>query len=144
METFWTVGIVGLLGVNALFLVLLLALTRQIGVILVRLGPSVARETADGLAVGRRLDSVVLHDVRGGEHSIAPVKFGSTLLLFMAPGCQACRELVNGVRSFATQYADQVRTLVVSTAAPTELDDFYISRLAPTVPYIRDRAFADQ
>jgi methylamine dehydrogenase accessory protein MauD len=129
---------------NALFLVLLLALTRQIGVILVRLGPTVARETVDGLTVGALLDPVVLRDVGGSEHRVGPAAYGSTLLLFVAPGCQTCRELVSGVRAFAAQYAHDVRTLAISTAAPTDLDEFYLSRLSPTVPYIRDRAFADQ
>ncbi|MDQ2913455.1 MAG: hypothetical protein M3T56_09385 [Chloroflexota bacterium] len=144
METFWTTGIVVLIAANAMFLALLLALTRQIGVILVRLGPTVARETADGLAVGALLEPAVLRDVAGVEHRIAPAKRGSTLLLFIAPGCQSCRELVTGVRAFANQYARDVRTLAISTAAPSELDAFYVSRLSPTVPYIRDRAFADQ
>ncbi|MEK6225514.1 MAG: hypothetical protein AABM40_04380 [Chloroflexota bacterium] len=144
MDTFWTLGIVVLFAVNALFLVMLLALTRQIGVILVRLGPTVARETVDGLAVGAFLESVVLRDISGTEHRVGPAAYGSTLLLFIAPGCQTCRELVSGVRAFAAQYARDVRTLAISTAAATELDEFYLSRLSPTVPYIRDRAFADQ
>jgi len=144
METFWTLS-VALLGVaNLGFLVLLLALTRQVGLILVRLGPTVARETTDSLPVGRQLESVNLADIRGKVHAVQPVKYGQTLLVFVSPACQACRELLSGLRAFASQYSRDVRTLVISTAVANELDVQYSTQLGPTVPYIRDRRFADQ
>ena len=141
MEAFWTLGVI-LLGVaNLTFMVLLLALTRQVGLILVRLGPSVARETVDSLPIGERMDPVSLTDTRGLTHVIQPTKYGQTLLVFVAPACESCRDLLKGLRAFATQYAHDVRVFVISTAPESDLDPVYASQLAPVVPYIRDRAF---
>jgi methylamine dehydrogenase accessory protein MauD len=140
METFWTVGIV-VLGIgNVLCLLLLLAFARELGVILVRLGPSTARATVDGPTIGEVLEPIVLTDLHGGVHGIAATKTQQTLLVFMAPSCSSCRDLIPGLRTMKRQYAGVVRIYAVGSQ-PHSRDREFAAALDP-VPFALDEQLA--
>lgn len=144
METFWTGGIVVLALVNLLYLLVLLAVVRQLGILLVRLGPATARVTAAGPQVGSVFEPVTLTDVQGRPVRIGPTKHEATLLVFISPRCEACHGLLPSLEPFARQYRDVARVITVSTISDqTAADAATLGALGPTVTLVRDRTFAE-
>jgi len=82
-------------------LVVVLALTRQLGVLHERITPVGALMLNKGLAVGERAPTVEVQDLAGGNLSVgSPRSDGkSTLLLFVSPTCPVCKSLLPIVKS---------------------------------------------
>ena len=82
-------------------LLLILALARQVGRILVRLGPSGADalETSDGPAIGERMGEIEV-PINGDGVLRVPQEGRRVLLAFLSlTSCDACRSLVRGTRT---------------------------------------------
>jgi len=143
MEAVITFGLVGLGILNVVFLLLLLAFARQLGVVLVRLGPSTVRATASGPQIGERVEPFSVVDRFGVTHAVDRTKFESTLLVFVSPACGACRDLAPGLGTFSRDYLDRLRVYVVSTVVASDAADSdasFVGALGGNVPFSRDRA----
>lgn len=84
-----------------------LALARQLGLLLARVGPDRARPTADGPDLDDNLvDLVTMPDVTATLRPFGSAKRPGTLLVFTKMGCGLCESLVEHLRSFAKAYKD--------------------------------------
>lgn len=136
METFQTIGIILLAVASLAFFVLLLALIRELGIILVRLGPVYAKPTKEGPQIGERVEPLEIADLSGKTHYIRPTKFQQQLLVFVAPGCPVCSELLPGLRTLAADYRDRAIVFAISSSERTPEDFDYAKKLQPFVSYI--------
>lgn len=144
MEAFWTAGILLLAVVNTVYLLVMLAVLRQVGIMLVRLGPATARIAEAGPAIGSALEPVTLTDTRGNRIQVGPTKHGLTVIAFLSPRCDACRGLIPSLEPFARQYRDLAHVIAVSTVdEPTGHDDAALSAIGTAVPLVRSRSFAE-
>ena len=82
-------------------LAVVLALTRQLGVLHERIAPVGALMLNKGLAVGEQAPAMDLVDLDGASRNVgAPRSDGrSTLLLFVSPTCPVCKSLLPVVRT---------------------------------------------
>ena len=136
MEAFWTFGVVVSLVANLVFLLVVLSFARELGIILVRIGPAYSKETASGPAVGERLEPFEITDLQGNNHWVSTTKFRHQLLLFLSPACSNCKELLPGLHTLAKDYRDSVQVFAVSSGEQTPEDYENAKRLGPLVPYV--------
>ncbi|MBV8852063.1 MAG: hypothetical protein JOY91_01620, partial [Sinobacteraceae bacterium] len=101
-------------------LVVVLALTRQLGVLHERIAPAGALMLNRGLAVGEAVPVIDAVDLEGEALRIgAPSGSGkSTLIVFLSPTCPVCESLLPVLRS--SQRAEQ-RWLEIVLASDGEL-----------------------
>lgn len=79
----------------------LLALTRQLGVLHERIAPAGALVLNRGLAVGEPVPTLEVVDLAGRTLKVGTARGDgrSTLLLFVSPDCPVCKSLLPAVRS---------------------------------------------
>ncbi|MCH8815474.1 MAG: hypothetical protein IH957_10345 [Chloroflexi bacterium] len=143
METFWTGGIVVVAITQVLAFILIIAFARELGVILVRLGPVTARPTPDGPTIGERIEALELSDLHGRTYNISACKT-ERLLVFVSPTCPGCDELLPGLRTLGAEFGVTPRVFAISSKEGTPGDFDYAKRLAPHVPYICDPGLHDR
>lgn len=144
MDSFWTAGIVVLAIMNALTLVALLAFARELGTVLVRLGPSVPRVVASGPQTGTTIEPLELRSLDGAVHRVMAGKSRWKLLMFVAPACPSCLEIAPALRTFAAQYSDRVQVFAVSSGDPVPGDFEYAASLGAHVAFTRDARLATE
>lgn len=129
------VAIAALGAANLVFLLLLLGITRELGIVLVRLGPTGVRAASDGPNVGQAFEPFEIETLDRARVSIAPSKFQPKLLAFVSPQCDACIKLMPGLRTLAAAYAGELTVVAISSRAPTPEDYARRKELEPVVPY---------
>ena len=84
-----------------------LALVRQVGVLHERITPVGALMLAKGLKVGEAAPAMSVLDVAGRSLAIGGTRTDglSTLLMFVAPDCPVCAQLVPALKAIASQEA---------------------------------------
>lgn len=101
-----------------------LGLARQLGVLLVRIGPSRPLVTTEGPAIG---DLVSFADL--GAPTLDGARFRATkglLVLFMSATCSTCDALIPAAQTFARAYARRIAVAcVVKTNGQPELHPQY-------------------
>jgi methylamine dehydrogenase accessory protein MauD len=113
----------------------LLALTRQLGVLHERIAPAGALMINRGPAIGEAVVAVDVVDLAGRELRIGGVNSAdrSTLILFLSPTCPVCKTLLPVIRSSRQQERDWLDVVLASDGDPAEhrqfvqqhqLDDF--------------------
>jgi len=119
-------------------LALVLALTRQLGVLHERIAPVGALMLNKGLAVGERAPTVEVADLEGGRLSVgAPRGDGkSTLLLFVSPTCPVCKSLLPIVKSSGKDERDWLDIVLASDGNPDEHRDYVRANGLGNVPYV--------
>lgn len=137
MEAFWTTGIIVIAITQAIAFVLIIAFARELGIILVRLGPVTARPTPDGPAIGDQIEALELEDLHGRTHHVSAAK-SERLLVFVSPTCPGCEELLPGLRTLGAQFGVTPRVFAISSKERTAEDFAYAKQLGPHVPYICD------
>jgi methylamine dehydrogenase accessory protein MauD len=142
VETFWTLGIVALGVANGLTLIALLAFARELGTVLVRLGPAVPRVLNEGPSTGTRVQELEVRGIRGDVHTIGATEGKWKVLMFVAPACPSCVEVAPALKTFASQYRDRARVYAISSGAPSPSDFDYASALGPGVVFARDARVA--
>jgi methylamine dehydrogenase accessory protein MauD len=97
-------------------LALVLALTRQIGVLHERIAPVGALMINKGLTVGEQVPVVAVSDLDGQALQVgAPRTDGSsTLLLFVSPTCPVCESLLPVLRASRKQEKGWLRIVLAS------------------------------
>jgi methylamine dehydrogenase accessory protein MauD len=119
-------------------LAVVLALTRQLGVLHERITPVGALMLNKGLAVGEQAPTVDVVDLSGSAVKVgAPRADGkSTLLLFVSPTCPVCKSLLPVVKSSGKDERDWLHVILASDGNPEEHRAFAREHGLGGVPYV--------
>jgi methylamine dehydrogenase accessory protein MauD len=119
-------------------LAVVLALTRQLGVLHERIAPVGALMLNRGLAVGEQAPLVDVVDLNGGVRKVgSPRGDGkSTLLLFVSPTCPVCKSLLPIVKSSGKDERDWLDVILASDGNPDEHRDFVRENGLGGIPYV--------
>ncbi len=119
-------------------LVVVLALTRQLGVLHERITPVGALMLNKGLTVGERAPTVEVQDLEGGRLSVgSPRSDGkSTLLLFVSPTCPVCKSLLPIVKSSGKDERSWLDIILASDGNPDEHREYVRANGLGSVPYV--------
>lgn len=107
-------------------LLVLLALTRQLGVLHERIAPAGALMINRGPAVGESVAAVDVIDLQGRALSLGAARGDgrSTLILFVSPTCPVCKTLLPVLRSSRNQERDWLDVVLASDGDPAEHRQF--------------------
>jgi methylamine dehydrogenase accessory protein MauD len=119
-------------------LVVVLALTRQLGVLHERIAPVGALMLGRGLAVGQPAPVMEVPDLAGGKLSIGGARTDgrSTLLLFVSPTCPVCKTLLPVVKSSGRAEADWLDVILASDGSAEEHQAFADAQGLSSLPYV--------
>jgi len=121
-------------------LALVLALTRQIGVLHERIAPAGALMINKGLAVGEKVPVVDVNDLNGTGQLLrvgAPRTDGlSTLLLFVSPTCPVCESLLPVLQSSRRQEKSWLQIVLASDGDPATHREFVRAHRLTDFPYV--------
>lgn len=138
MDTFWTVGVAAALVMNIVLAVVMLGVIRELGVVLVRIGPAYARPVPSGPKLEDVIEPFAVADINGLTYQVRPTKFEYRLLLFVSPGCPGCTALIPGIKTLAKDYADRTKVFAISSGERTPQDLDYARAVYPHVVYTCD------
>src|SRR3984885_5681729 len=104
----------------------LLALTRQLGVLHERIAPAGALMINRGPAIGEVVPALEVVDLAGRELRIGAARADgrSTLILFVSPTCPVCKALLPVVTSSRAQERDWLEVVLASDGEPAEHRQF--------------------
>jgi methylamine dehydrogenase accessory protein MauD len=116
----------------------LLALTRQLGVLHERIAPAGALMINRGPAIGETVAALDVADLDGREWRIggANVNGKSTLILFLSPTCPVCKTLLPVVRSSRQQERDWLEVVLASDGDPVQHRQFVQEYGLRDFPYL--------
>jgi methylamine dehydrogenase accessory protein MauD len=116
----------------------LLALTRQLGVIHQRIAPAGALMLNRGLAVGEAAPVLELAalDGRSLRVGIARDDGRSTLLLFVSPSCPVCKSLLPAVKSSRRDERSWMDVILASDGDTAEQREFVRAQGLEDIPYV--------
>jgi methylamine dehydrogenase accessory protein MauD len=119
-------------------LALVLALTRQIGVLHERIAPAGALMINKGLTVGDPVPVVDVADLNGEALKVgAPRADGlSTLLLFVSPTCPVCESLLPVLRASRKQEKSWLQIVLASDGDLTVQREFVRGKGLTDFPYV--------
>jgi methylamine dehydrogenase accessory protein MauD len=103
-----------------------LALTRQLGVLHERIAPAGALMINRGPAIGEAVAALDVVDLQGRELRIGAARADgrSTLILFVSPTCPVCKALLPVVTSSRQQERDWLDVVLASDGEPAEHRQF--------------------
>jgi methylamine dehydrogenase accessory protein MauD len=116
-----------------------LALVRQVGVLHARFGPPPgALMVSKGIKIGERSPEFTLRTIDARDISIgAPDPAGrSTLIMFVAPECPVCAQLLPALRSIGTQESAWLRLVFASDGDPEVQRRFWQEKGLGEHPYV--------
>lgn len=123
-------------GVVLALLLVVLALSRQIGVLYERVAPMGALTIDKGPAVGEAAPHFDLNDLLGRPHQVGYAGTRSQLLFFVSPSCPVCKKLLPILKSVAhTERAWLDITLASDGEMPEHLA-FYRKAGLESFPYL--------
>jgi methylamine dehydrogenase accessory protein MauD len=119
-------------------LAVVLALTRQLGVLHERIAPVGALMLNRGLAVGEPAPAIDVIDLHGANLRLgAPRTDGkSTLLLFVSPTCPVCKSLLPIVKSSGRDERDWLDIVLASDGNTDEHRDYVRANGLGGIPYV--------
>jgi methylamine dehydrogenase accessory protein MauD len=119
-------------------LAVVLALTRQLGVLHERIAPVGALMLNRGLAVGEPAPKIDVVDLHGANLRLgAPRSDGkSTLLLFVSPTCPVCKSLLPIVKSSGRDERDWLDIILASDGNTDEHRDYIRANGLAGIPYV--------
>ena len=132
------VSVVVLWIVVLCLLAVVLALTRQLGVLHERIAPVGALMLNRGLAVGEPAPAIDVVDLHGANLRLgAPRTDGkSTLLLFVSPTCPVCKSLLPIVKSSGRDERDWLDIILASDGNTEEHRDYVRANGLGGIPYV--------
>jgi methylamine dehydrogenase accessory protein MauD len=132
------VSVVVLWIVVLCLLAVVLALTRQLGVLHERIAPVGALMLNRGLAVGEPAPAMDVVDLHGAKLRLgAPRTDGkSTLLLFVSPTCPVCKSLLPIVKSSGRDERDWLDIILASDGNTDEHRDYVRANGLGGIPYV--------
>jgi methylamine dehydrogenase accessory protein MauD len=119
-------------------LIVVLALTRQLGVLHERITPVGALMLGRGLSVGEPAPRLEVADLEGRTLRLgAPSAEGrSTLVLFVSPTCPVCKSLLPVVKSSGKDERQWLDIVLASDGDPAEHRDFVRAQGLASLPYV--------
>jgi methylamine dehydrogenase accessory protein MauD len=119
-------------------LAVVLALTRQLGVLHERIAPVGALMLNRGLAVGEPAPAIDVVDLHGANLRLgAPRTDGkSILLLFVSPTCPVCKSLLPIVKSSGRDERDWLDIILASDGNADEHRDYVRANGLGGIPYV--------
>lgn len=115
-----------------------LALTRQLGVLHERIAPAGALMLNRGLTVGEPAPVLEVADLDGRVHKLGMARGDgrSTLLLFVSPTCPVCKTLLPAVLSSRRDERGWLDVILASDGDPAEQREFVRRQGLQAVPYV--------
>jgi methylamine dehydrogenase accessory protein MauD len=115
-----------------------LALTRQLGVLHQRIAPAGALMLNRGLTVGEPAPVLELAALDGRELRVGAVRDDgrSTLLLFVSPTCPVCKTLLPAVKSSRRDERSWMDVILASDGDTAEQREFVRSQGLEGIPYV--------
>lgn len=89
-----------------LLLVIVYALTRQIGLLHERVAPVGAMMPTDGPKIGEQIEPVVVSNLNGQKFTIGGTADNRVLIYFISPSCPICRSLLPVAKQLAQDETD--------------------------------------
>jgi methylamine dehydrogenase accessory protein MauD len=116
----------------------LLALTRQLGVLHERIAPAGALMINRGPAIGDTVAALEVEDLDGRPWRIggAQSEGKSTLILFLSPTCPVCKTLLPVLRSSRQQERDWLQLVLASDGDPAQHRAFVQEHQLFEFPYL--------
>jgi methylamine dehydrogenase accessory protein MauD len=116
--------------------VIVLALSRQIGVLYERIAPMGALMIDQGPKVGDASPVMTLAAIAGGEVQVGVARARSHLLFFLSPTCPICKKLLPILKSIRTAEKDWLDIVFASDGDLPEHLAFYRSAGLTDFPYV--------
>lgn len=123
-------------AVVLMLVVLVLALSRQIGVLYERVAPMGALTMDKGPEVGEAAPTFELLDILGRAQTIGIPGQYSQLLFFLSPTCPVCKKLMPILRSIAQAEKQWLRVVLASDGEMPEHLAFYKQAGLDPFPYV--------
>lgn len=119
-------------------IVVLLALTRQLGVLHERIAPAGALMINRGPAIGEAVGAVDVLDLEGRELRVGGARDDgkSTLILFVSPTCPVCKTLLPAVRAARQQERDWLDVVLASDGDLAQHRQFVLEHQLREFPYV--------
>jgi methylamine dehydrogenase accessory protein MauD len=116
----------------------LLALTRQLGVLHERIAPAGALMLNRGLKVGDAAPVMAVADLQGSTHEVGAARSDgrSTLLLFVSASCPVCKTLLPAVKSSRKAERDWLDVMLASDGELKEQQEFVRAQGLESIPYV--------
>ena len=113
------------------------AMVRQIGVLHQRIAPAGALMISQGVKVGAPAPVMTLKTLKGEDVTIGGSSGGlSTLLMFVAPDCPVCAQLLPAVMSIARDEAAGLRVVFASDGKDADHVAFARGKGLDAFPYV--------
>jgi methylamine dehydrogenase accessory protein MauD len=115
-----------------------LALTRQLGVLHQRIAPAGALMLSRGLSVGEPAPVLELAALDGRELKVGLARDDgrSTLLLFVSPSCPVCKTLLPAVKSSRKDERSWMDVILASDGDAAEQREFVRAQGLEEIPYV--------
>jgi methylamine dehydrogenase accessory protein MauD len=115
-----------------------LALTRQLGVLHQRIAPAGALMLNRGLSVGDPAPALALAALDGRELKVGAARDDgrSTLLLFVSPTCPVCKTLLPAVKSSRREERSWMDIILASDGDTAEQREFVRTQGLEEIPYV--------
>jgi methylamine dehydrogenase accessory protein MauD len=119
-------------------LAVVLALTRQVGVLHERIAPAGALMINRGLTVGEKAPVIELIDLNGRGLKVGAERGDglSTLILFLSPTCPVCESLLPVLQSSRKQEKSWLQIVLASDGDPAAHREFVRSHGLLEFPYV--------
>jgi len=119
-------------------LVVVLALTRQVGVLHERIAPAGALMLNKGLTVGEQVPPIEVADLDGRTLRVGAAREDgmSTLLLFVSPTCPVCESLLPVIKSSRKDEESWLRIVLASDGDLAVQREFVLSHGLTAFPYV--------
>jgi methylamine dehydrogenase accessory protein MauD len=124
---------------QAILLVGMLALARQVGVLFQRIAPMGALVTTGGVTVGMEAPRLRLAALSGRPIEIGGPDARATLLFFVSPSCPVCKTLLPVVKRIATEERRMLRVIWASDGDESRQVDFVHESGLPLDDYVVSR-----
>ena len=128
----------GLLWIIVLLLIVMVAaLTRQIGLLHTRLAPAGALMTSAGPKVGELAPSFPIDDLDGHTLTIGGERDQAQLILFVSPSCPICKTLVPTAKALAKDERRRLALIFASDGGEATDHETYVKAMAlEQYPYV--------
>ncbi len=145
LEGIWWVSYVGLWILVLLEAMVILTLTRQIGLLHLRVGAAGARIGNSGPELGERAPEIRTYDLNSDQMVTLAAPLGkSTMLVFISPGCSSCDGLMPGVVALS-QHEHDTEFILVSEVTNKVLNRKFIERhRLNSIKFIADPKVTEQ
>lgn len=121
MTGIWLISYILLWGVVAFQIVLLLALSRQIGLLHERVKPVGARMMSSGPQIGDTVFPLEITDISSQSITLTAARQIRTLLMFISPTCPQCEEILPSIKSMQRAEHDDLEIILISAEGDVAL-----------------------